>query len=175
MDTGTITLVIAIWGAVLSTALGVWDFYKWKSSGPKLRITATGPMISSDKSDRSKYLSVRVTNVGTAATTLTGITYRYFKTKPKTWKKAKADELGILNLLHKRTSAVPHKLEPGDEWTHIFILTASVEEKARNGYFYLEAVDSVTENALKFGKTLLKLSEPRESDDVPRTGVFFTQ
>ena len=38
IDNPVIT-VIALWGAILSTIVLAWDIFKWKTAGPKLRVS----------------------------------------------------------------------------------------------------------------------------------------
>ena len=69
---------IAAWvGAVAGVAAVVWDFYKWKTCGPKLDLSAGAGMKMvvagrrSHTSDDSDYILVKVRNNGTAKTTIT--------------------------------------------------------------------------------------------------------
>ncbi len=170
----TLTLIIAVWGALLSTALGLFEIYKWKRSGPRLRVQASGPMISMDKFDKNQYVSIRISNIGDAPTTLSLLTYRFFKQNPKwRWKKSKADERGMFNVLRNQSSPLPHRLEVGAEWTYVLELSSSVEKMAKEGYFFIEIEDSTTATSLKYARCRLLLSEAKPSTDVPKPGIYF--
>lgn len=167
----TTTDVLAVIGAVTGTvgtilalaALG-WDIYKWKTTGvPKLRIRASGPMISNDPGDRQQYISIRVTNVGDKPTTLTGLTYRYYKHKPSRFRKTQSEEQGFFNLFVITPPPLPFKLEVGSEWSHLLVLHGSTEEKARSGYFFIEIEDTTPTSSLKFARTRLELNSPPAS------------
>ncbi len=37
--------IVAWWGAIVATVVLVWDIYKWKTSGPKIRFVVCPGMI----------------------------------------------------------------------------------------------------------------------------------
>lgn len=174
MSGDSITLILAIWGAGLSTFLGAFELYKWATAGPKLRVRASGPMISTDRSDKGQYLSVRVSNVGSAATTLNAVTYRYFKKKPWRITTKKPGEQAFFNPFKGNPAQLPLKLEVGSEWGYVLPLNADVEKMARNGCLYIEIEDSTTNKATKHARCRLVLTKPKVSEDVPTIGIFFT-
>ena len=167
-----LTTFLAVWGSVLATTLAAWEFYKWKRSGPRLVVNLSGGMVSTDRSDNQKYFSVRVSNVGSAATTLNAITYRYFAKKPRWLWRQKPDERGLLDREHMFTAGLPNRLDVGSEWTHMFVLNPTVERMAIDGYFFVEVEDSSTHSANKFvRKRLILSSSPVTSEAVPRVGI----
>ena len=78
MPSETITFWIAVWGAILSTIVVIWDFVKWSHSGAKLRIT-TKPNTyypDSDIVDNQVFkpsIHIEIANVGTLPTTLISV------------------------------------------------------------------------------------------------------
>jgi hypothetical protein len=155
-----VTTFIALWGAGLSTALAGFEIYKWLRSGkPKLRITVSGPMVSTDPRDTKEYMSVSVSNTGDAATTLTGLSYRYFDTSSEpNVKKVQATERGLFTDII-RSNVFPHRLEVGDEWRHALAIPNDLRAKADKGFLYIEVSDSYTDNALKHVRARLVVRE----------------
>lgn len=77
-----VTLVIAGWGAVLSTCVAIWQ---WRHSGPRLCVTAItdtvaqGAWIGGPKrvSKNTYRVIVRLVNRGGRATTINDVTVRF--------------------------------------------------------------------------------------------------
>ena len=83
------TLAIAIWGAVLATAAIIWDILKWRSSGPRLRISARANSFYSDRllepqdddfsiaaKSLRPFIHIELVNTGTLPTTLLAVEAR---------------------------------------------------------------------------------------------------
>jgi hypothetical protein len=173
METATIALILSIWGSVIGTAVAIWDVYKWKTAGrPKLSLTVSGPMISTDPRITQKFLSINVTNVGQAPTTLLGLTYRYFKTKPSNPGKDRPDEQGFFNLFVINPPPLPHKLDVGEIWKHLLELRPSVETMASEGYFYVEIEDSTTAKRSDLARDRVVLSKPITDPNAPTLGIW---
>lgn len=158
----TVTIFIAWWGAILATAVFVWDVYKWRKSGrPRLVITANGNLIEASRGlnppIKTTYISVKVTNVGDKATTLQLITFRFYKTSPRKWRKEKADKRGLFQSPISPSAPLPHKLDVGEVWSGMFLQTEEIEQMSKDGYFYFEAEDSSTFNAMKHARARLLL------------------
>lgn len=171
MERDWLTFGIAAWGAIVSTSVAAWNVYVWFRKGPRLRLSVSGPMISTDKQHKQKYITVRVANVGDAATTLNILTYRYFTSNPR--RKVGTDknaERGFFNL-SANPLPLPHKLEVGEEWTYTLPVSDEILNKARNGYFFVEIEDSTTANAKHFTRNRFMPSGNSSSDKVPSSGV----
>src|SRR3954471_23786652 len=78
------TLVIAVYGAVMSTATIVWDVWKWKHSGPDLSVDVTADMKSFNipAFEGMTLITARVTNRGDRPTTITHYTLHHY---PSRW------------------------------------------------------------------------------------------
>lgn len=154
MDKDNITTFLAVWGAIVSTIVLVWDVYKWRRTGhPKLIIRASGNLRDAHSNNSQKYISVKVTNIGDKPTTIGLITYRYYKTKPGKWRRQWPEQRGFFNKPMNASAELPYKLEVGAEWSCLAVQTKEIEEMARNGYLYFEVEDTSTSNALAFSKT----------------------
>lgn len=114
-----ITVGIAIYAAILSTSLAIWDIYKYKTRGAKLRIhVAKDKVVYPDyaEGDETLWISISVTNVGDQPITLTSLSVAIFENWiDRVRKKPKGDVCYSLPnpVVHKN---LPLKLEPGEEW-----------------------------------------------------------
>jgi hypothetical protein len=79
--TGDKTAVVAWWGAVLSTIVFIWDIYKYRKAGPRLRFEVHAGMILVPSPDKREFISSTVTNYGDRSTTLTNIAIFYFENR----------------------------------------------------------------------------------------------
>lgn len=165
MDDSTrniLTVILASYAALVSTTVLLWDLYKWRvSKTPNLVITANGGMVSTERRDRNTYISVRVVNIGEKAVKLHLISYEFYKNKPSKFNKRKPDEIGLFNLFGSQmvSAPLPHKIEVGEDWTGFLIQTEELEQKVKEGFFYILANDSSTQATKKIARTHLILSE----------------
>ncbi|MFL6211185.1 MAG: hypothetical protein ACJ74W_20215 [Pyrinomonadaceae bacterium] len=154
-----VTTFLAWWGAIVSTVVIVWDVYKWRKTGhPKLIVRANGNFQDAHSVNPQKYIAIKITNVGDKPTTLSLITFRYYKTKPSKWRKQEADKRGFFQPL-RPSAPLPYKLEVGTEWSAMIYQTEELEEMAREGYFYVEAEDTSTLNAIKNSRSRLLIEQ----------------
>jgi len=154
---------LAIWGAVVSTGLAIWDGYKWIRMGrAELSVSANGGMFSTVRSDKQTYVLVHVTNVGDRPTTLQLLTFRYYQAEPKNFKIA-PDKQGVFNLftsyLQGTPPPLPKKLETGEVWSNILPQTPDLEEMAREGFLYIEAAHSLGQKPFKNPRARLILKD----------------
>src|SRR5438045_1208122 len=76
----TATIYVAWWGAILATVVFLWDIYKWRTAGPKLRFfVQTGMMMTNEPIFKGKRLiDIRVSNFGDRPTTLTNVSGMHY-------------------------------------------------------------------------------------------------
>jgi len=153
-----LTAFLAWWGAAISTAVLVWDVYKWRKTGrPELKVRAHGDMQDAHSNNPQKYVVIHVTNTGDKPTTLSSISFRYYKRKPRKWLKTVSDKRGIFLEPIRATAELPYKLDVGAEWSCLVYQSEEIEQMVRDGFFYIEADDSSTSNAVKNARTRLLL------------------
>ena len=142
---GEMTLTeIAAWvGAVSGLSAILWDFYKWKTSGPKLRVSANPGMKMLSRNPPAKddrdYLTIFVRNTGTTKTTITTIS---LVTYESWWarRRLKPSEGGIVpEPLGKN---IPYKLDVGEEWVGSIEQNKYVEDMLRTGKMWGEIYHS---------------------------------
>lgn len=154
IDQATITLGIAIWGAVIATLVAAFDVYKHLRSGkPVLKMDISRPLISNDPREAgTRVIRVSVTNIGNTPVTLAGLSYRYFSDRPKNFKKP-ATERGLINTFRfPPVQEFPFLLAVGATWNHLVKLTPELERMAMEGFLYLEIEDNSQKSAYKFAR-----------------------
>jgi len=77
------TSIVAWWGAILSTIVFLWDIYKHRTAGPKLRFTVQTGMgtIHMPMYDGKTVMIANVTNYGDRPTTISGLSYVYYENR----------------------------------------------------------------------------------------------
>lgn len=127
----TATEWAAWFGAVTGSGALLWDIYKWKTAGPKLRVRASaGWRLISEPPDSTTYINVEVSNVGSAATTLKELAFRPV---PTWWQRvtrtASPRQYTVLNPLFARS--LPLKLEAGERWSGFAVQDGKLDELLR--------------------------------------------
>lgn len=122
MDSTTVIAWIGVITGSIGTITGVsalvWDYYKWKRSGPKLRVEVIPGMAMHNPQlplTNERLLWIRVVNTGNAKTTLTTLAFSYFPTEPnkKLTKPNATEHFLVTNPLPGR---LPQVLETGEQW-----------------------------------------------------------
>lgn len=146
---------IAAWvGAIAGPSALLWDFYKWKTAGPKLAITAWANMIQMPSPPHNpRFLKITVQNVGTATTTLTsagfyiyGSPFTRFRCRP--FVMTVLHRTGLNKLLGKpklraavlnayQGPQLPQKLEVGGEWQALMEQSDDFDEWLAEKRLYL--------------------------------------
>jgi hypothetical protein len=139
MDT---TKLVAWWGAVLSTGVLVWDIYKYRRAGPRLRFCVRDGLILMPSDDERTFVSSEVTNYGDRPTTITNLCVAYFKSPLSlAWLRNRATR----NWVVANTVGgppLPFKLEPGNVWLGLAEQTPELEKLGREGLLYFELYHS---------------------------------
>lgn len=144
------TNILAFWGAFLSSVILVWDIYKWKTAGERLRLTVTpNTLIIGDQryDPKQRHISVRIENYGERPTTITtfGMTF-YSNIAEKILRKPKQS-------MYVRPVTfgyeLPYKLDPGTYWTGLSLQTDDIEKMVSEGLLYVEIYHSNKKRSLK--------------------------
>ena len=80
----SLTDMAAWWGAVIATAIFIWDIIKWIKSGPKIVFTVwPNQIVMGDPVREGKtYINANVINRGTQPSTLRNLGLFFYKTNP---------------------------------------------------------------------------------------------
>ena len=126
--------IVAWWGAVLATVVLIWDIYKWKTSGPRLKFKVTPNMIVvGDPTREGKtFISASATNVGDRPTTITNLVMQHYNNyfnmlrhKPSTL---------MIVVSPSTVQPLPFILQPGQVWQGLAIQDQELENFAKGGY-----------------------------------------
>lgn len=127
------TDIVAWWGAIIATAVLIWDVYKWRTSGPKIKFfVQPNTLIVGDLNKKDgKYIAANVTNVGDRPTTITHFVFQHYKSYIKMLRHKPDTSMVVLPIT---SQPIPYILNPGDIWQGLAIQTSEVEELSKNGY-----------------------------------------
>ena len=135
----TSTDFAAWWGCALATLVLVWDIYKYKKQRAVLIVNGNV------HSGRGTWVSVTVTNIGTAPTTLVGV-YIYATPNQRLLEARKHGEYVPSGQAHHHLNQedrfkLPLRLDPGGVW-HGEISTKSIEHAENVDELTVTAVDA---------------------------------
>jgi hypothetical protein len=157
------TEIIAWWGAILSSIVFVWEIYKWKSSGPKIRFSVQTGMqsINMPGLEGKRLVLVNVTNYGERPTTITNLGYLYFDSI-WSWLRRRPDKAFVIPFPNT-VQQLPFALEPGAVWTGMAIQDNQVEDMATKGRLYCMLYHSHDENPIRRRVVVLSNSKPNRT------------
>ena len=143
------TAFVAWWGAILSSVVFLWDVYKYRSAGPKLRFSVQTGMqsINMPEYEGRTLILAKVANRGDRPTTITNLGYLYFQ-KRRLLGKNIADKAAIVPN-PSRAQPLPFELKPGAEWMGFAIQDAEIEKWATGGTLYMMLYHSHDEKGLR--------------------------
>lgn len=133
IDLSTIAFV-ALWGAILSTIVLAWDIYKWRTAGPKLRVSVQPNMESFNmpQYDGETLILTNVSNYGDRSTTITNFVLLYYK---NLWSLIRGrNDKGLIVPNPSVAQPLPYELKQGTIWNGVSIQNAEVECMSQQGY-----------------------------------------
>jgi hypothetical protein len=108
----TFTDWLAFVGAITGVSSLGWNIYLQMSAGPRVSVKATpGMKLMPTPPGDPSYVRLVVRNTGTAATTLTAVTFHAYASEKE------AKELRALKSFVVPQTTLPHRLEVGCEWS----------------------------------------------------------
>jgi hypothetical protein len=138
------TAILAWWGASLSTVVFLWDIYKFRTAGPKLRFSVRAGMqsVNMPEYEGKMLIQTEVTNCGERPTTLTNIGLCYFE-RPWSWARLRnrPSKAAVLADPNPR-QPFPCELKPGAVWRGLTEQVPQVEEWATKGLLYFDLYHS---------------------------------
>ena len=153
------TEIVAWWGAILATIVFAWDIYKWKTAGPKLRVTVHTGMetINMPQYDGKTVISVNVSNYGDRPTTITHLGYLWFSSFWGRIRKRPNKAFVIPN--PSDVHVLPYELKQGNLWTGIAIQDENVAQMANAGRLYCVLYHSHSERPIYRRVSIAKKGE----------------
>lgn len=126
--------IVAWWGAIVATIVLLWDIYKWKTAGPRIRFMVRSGMIIVGDPDREgqTFISTEATNIGDRPTTITNLVVQHYETY-LTMLRHKPSKSMIVNN-PSALQPLPYVLNPGCVWHGLSLQTPEIEALAMDGY-----------------------------------------
>jgi hypothetical protein len=144
-----ITEIVAWWGAVLSTTVFLWDIYKWRTAGPKIRMTVQTDMeaINMTEHQGKTLLRIDVINYGDRPTTITNVIFACYSSA---WAQIRKNASKVFVIPRPSTAQpLPFELKPGCVWTGIGIQDEKLEQAARSSRLFCFVCHSHRNRPLK--------------------------
>jgi hypothetical protein len=141
--------LVAWWGAIVATGVLIWDVYKWRTSGARLRLRANPNMIKVGGSveDKKQYVAVWAANTGDRPTTVTNLcfqyyrnTWNYFRNKPRR---------SMVVTSPSEAQPIPFRLGPGEEWLGMAIQDRALTFMAKKGVLVAEVYHAQASKAAR--------------------------
>jgi len=141
MDAST---AAAWWGAAAGTVALFWDFLKWLTSGPHLRINARPnfQLLGTVPISPGKHVCVEVTNRGDAPTTLTMLAMIHF---PNHWHQLRKTGAKHYFVVPITKDPLPSLLAPGAVWQAVFKQDDELDHVLQSGLLYVYVNHSQSE------------------------------
>lgn len=139
------TEIVAWWGAILATIVFIWDIYKWKMAGAKLRVTVQSNMesINIPQYDGKTLIAVNVVNYGDRPTTITNLGFLWFE---NLWNRIRRrPDKAFIIPNPSQAQVLPFELKQGNLWSGIAVQDVAVEAMARDGLLYCVLYHTHTE------------------------------
>src|SRR5437016_5246653 len=129
----SLTAIVGWIGGVTGSIALIWDIYKWRRSGPRLRVKVVANVIQEITGVKTiahhLNLMITVANEGHSKTQITHLVFAFYPTR---WRKLRSnagwiDQVRVLNL--------PYVVDSGSEWTSLPIKqTGEIVEMSKQGY-----------------------------------------
>jgi hypothetical protein len=157
----TPTTVAAWWGATTATLVFLWDIYKWRQGGARIRLTVSPNMqhmgvIANWIDPNQTLVAVEAVNVGNKKTTVTHLFASYF---PNRWARIRRKSTRTLFVgLPDGNQPLPFELDPGARWIGAMLQNQELEELSRSGLLYVGI-----HHSMATGGVLVRLVIPAEA------------
>ncbi len=133
-----ITDTLALWGALVATSVLTWDIVKWKTEGPKIRISANAniKVLGDELLEGKTFISIDIRNIGGGASTILKIGFVHFKNR---WTKLLGRRSAPFYWVVKPRSqhVLPHFLESGKVWHGLANQNEELMDLAKKGLVHL--------------------------------------
>lgn len=125
---------VAWWGAIIATVVLLWDIYKWKTSGPRVRFVVTPGMIVVGDPTRAgqTFIMAEASNIGDRPTTITNVVLQHYKTRFDMFRHEPTTSMLVTQ--PSISQPLPFVLQPGSVWRGTFPQTKEIEDLGKDGY-----------------------------------------
>ena len=152
------TDILALWGALVATSILTWDFVKWKTEGPNIRISASANimMFGDELLEGKTFISIDIRNIGGGASTILKIGFVHFKNRRM---KLLGRRSGLFYWVIKPHSQhiLPYFLESGKVWDGLANQNEELVDLSKKGRVHL-AVQFSHEDDLMISKNRINFN-----------------
>lgn len=145
---------VALYAAVLSTAIAIWEYIKWRSRY-YLEVTCNTSMLFLPSTNKKKYIVAKATNKGETPTTITHLALYYWPNKLDRFLKRERKSF-IVN-----SDQVPKIVNPGEQWFGQVEQNDDIEKMALEGLLYAVVIHSMGKKEILRQIRIFKNSESR--------------
>lgn len=128
------TEIIAWWGVIVASIVLIWDIFKWKTAGPRVRFVVTTGVIIMGDPERAgkKYISATATNIGDRPPTITNLVVQFYKNYLAMLRHKPEESRIVTN--PSNSQPLPYVLNPGVVWHGLAKQIREIEDLAKKGY-----------------------------------------
>ncbi len=148
--------IVACYAAVLSTAIAVWEYIKWRKRN-YIEVMCNANMIFMPSTDEKKYVTANVTNKGQTATTITHYALYYWPS----WFDKLVNRRRQSFLVN--SADLPKVLQPGEQWMGQAEQNDKMERMGSKGCLYAVIIHSM---GVKETLHRVKIEEKHSSEDI---------
>ena len=129
------TVSIAVYAAIVATAVAIWDVVKWKMQGPNLQVEVQSGMkiYGGRVPDEREFIVMRVTNRGDRPTTITNMGYLLYRDDFVAWWSRKSNTFAAIVPSPSDAQPLPFVLAPGVQWVGMGEQDAELSQMSRSG------------------------------------------
>jgi hypothetical protein len=142
LSTMDVTTFLAWLGAITGTSAFLWDVFKWRRSGARLRVGVMLDMTVEDGGyfreefvPETPHIIARVVNEGQAATILESLQIVVYENRKK---KRYNEEKARAVIFDTHLGKLPHTLNPANKWNGAIPQTPALYYSVENELVYLE-------------------------------------
>ena len=139
---------LAAWvGATTGIGGLLWDFYKWRTRGPRLIVFGRADIVLrlAPPSDPHQ-LSIHISNIGNAPTTITNLGLALYDSW---WKRLRHRCNEAFVTIPSTARPMPHKLDVGAEWIGMVMQDERVNQMLRTGNLWVEVYHSFSNRPVR--------------------------
>lgn len=129
------TVAVAVYAAIVATAVAVWDVVKWKMQGPNLEVEVQSGMklYGGGVPDDREFIVMRVTNRGDRPTTITNMGYLLYRDDFMARWNRNSNTFAAIVPNPSEVQQLPYVLAPGVQWVGMGVQDAELARMAKSG------------------------------------------
>lgn len=145
------TVAVAVYAAIVATAVAVWDVVKWKMQGPQLEVEVQSGMrlYGRPTPDEREFVVMRVTNRGDRPTTITNMGYLQYRDDFVARWNRNGNAFAAIVPQPSDAQPLPFVLAPGVQWVGMGVQDAELSQMARTGCLMCAVYHSHTNKPIR--------------------------